>query len=63
MAGWIKEPRTKPLTLFHFNVSRSSPLGLPGAVRYAAPLVALASVAVAGLIWRAAVRHYQGAGS
>jgi len=44
-------------------LGRSDSLGLPDAVRYAAPLVALASVAVAGLIWRAAVRHYQGAGS
>ncbi|HEX4248712.1 MAG TPA: ABC-2 family transporter protein [Pseudonocardia sp.] len=44
-------------------LGRSDSLGLPDAVRYAAPLVALASVAVAGLVWRAAVRHYQGAGS
>jgi len=44
-------------------LGRPDPLGLPGGVRYAAPLVALAAVAVAALIWRAAVRHYQGAGS
>ena len=44
-------------------LGRSDSLGLPDAVRYAAPVVALATVAVAGLIWRAAVHHYQGAGS
>ncbi|HWN32256.1 MAG TPA: ABC-2 family transporter protein [Pseudonocardia sp.] len=44
-------------------LGRSDPLGRPDAMRYAAPLVAVASVAVAGLIWRAAVRRYQGAGS
>lgn len=44
-------------------LGRPDPLGLPAGVRYAAPLVALAAAAVAALIWRAAVRHYQGAGS
>ena len=44
-------------------LGRPDPLGLPAGVRYAAPLVAVAAVAVAALIWRAAVRHYQGAGS
>jgi ABC-2 type transport system permease protein len=36
---------------------------LPHALRYATPLVAVATVAVAALVWRTAVRHYQGAGS
>jgi ABC-2 type transport system permease protein len=44
-------------------LDRPDPLGLPHALRYAAPLVAVAAVAVAALIWRTAVRRYQGAGS
>ncbi len=44
-------------------LDRPDPLGLPHALRYAAPLVAVAAVAVAALVWRTAVRHYQGAGS
>lgn len=44
-------------------LGREDPLGLPHALRYAAPLVAVVAVAVAALVWRAAVRHYQGAGS
>ena len=44
-------------------LDRPDPLGLPHALRYAAPLVAVAAVAVAALVWRTAVRHYQGTGS
>jgi ABC-2 type transport system permease protein len=44
-------------------LDRPDPLGLPDALRYAAPLVAIAAVLVAALVWRTAVRHYQGAGS
>lgn len=44
-------------------LDRPDPLGLPHALRYAAPLVAVAAVLVAALVWRTAVRHYQGAGS
>jgi ABC-2 type transport system permease protein len=44
-------------------LDRPDPLGLPHLLRYANPLVALAAVGVAALVWRAAVRHYQGAGS
>lgn len=44
-------------------LGRDDPLGLPHALRYAAPLVAVVAAGVAALIWRAAVRHYQGAGS
>jgi ABC-2 type transport system permease protein len=44
-------------------LERPDPLGLPHALRYAAPLVAVGSVAVATLVWRTAVRRYQGAGS
>jgi ABC-2 type transport system permease protein len=44
-------------------LDRPDPLGLPHALRYANPLVAVAAVVVAALVWRTAVRHYQGAGS
>jgi len=44
-------------------LDRPDPLGLPHLLRYAAPLVAVAAVLVAALVWRTAVRHYQGAGS
>lgn len=44
-------------------LDRPDPLGLPHALRYAAPVVAVAAVGVAALVWRAALRHYQGAGS
>lgn len=44
-------------------LGRPDPLGLPHVLRYAAPLVAVATVAAAWLVWRAAVRHYQGVGS
>lgn len=44
-------------------LGRPDPLGLPHALRYAAPLVAVVAVLVAALVWRTAVRRYQGAGS
>jgi ABC-2 type transport system permease protein len=44
-------------------LDKPDPLGLPHLLRYAAPPVALATAAVAALIWRGAVRHYQGVGS
>ena len=44
-------------------LDRPDPLGLPHGLRYASPLVAVAAVGVAAVIWRAAVRHNQGAGS
>ena len=44
-------------------LDRPDPLGLPHALRYAAPVVALAAIGVAALVWRAALRPYQGAGS
>jgi ABC-2 type transport system permease protein len=44
-------------------LDRPDPLGLPDALRYASPLVAVAAVGVAALVWRTAVRRYQGAGS
>lgn len=44
-------------------LDRPDPLGLPHALRYASPLVAVATVGVATLVWRTAVRRYQGTGS
>jgi ABC-2 type transport system permease protein len=44
-------------------LGRPDPLGLPHALRYASPVVAVAAVGVAALVWRAGVRHYQGTGS
>lgn len=44
-------------------LGRPDPLGLPAALQWSSPLVAVVAVAVAGLIWRSGVRHYQGAGS
>ncbi len=44
-------------------LDRPDPLGLPHALRYASPLVAVVAVGVAALVWRTAVRRYQGAGS
>jgi ABC-2 type transport system permease protein len=44
-------------------LDRPDPLGLPEALRWCPPLVALVAVAAAGLVWRTGVRHYQGTGS
>jgi len=44
-------------------LGRPDPLGLPAALQWSSPLVAVIAVTVAGLIWRSGVRHYQGAGS
>jgi ABC-2 type transport system permease protein len=44
-------------------LDKPDPLGLPHALRYASPLVAVAAVGVAALVWRTAVRRYQGSGS
>lgn len=44
-------------------LDRPDPLGLPHELRYAAPVVAVLAVGAAALVWRTAVRRYQGAGS
>ncbi len=46
-----------------YLLDRSLPFGLPGALAFAAPLVALVFALVAGAIWRFGVRHYQGTGN
>lgn len=44
-------------------LGRPDPLGLPAALQWSSPLVAVLAVTVAGLVWRSGVRHYQGTGS
>ncbi|MFC7328520.1 ABC transporter permease [Marinactinospora rubrisoli] len=46
-----------------FILDRPDPLGLPGWLRYAAPLAAAATFALATLAWRAGLRHYRSTGS
>jgi ABC-2 type transport system permease protein len=45
-----------------YILDKPDPLGLPTALQFAAPLVAVATAVAAALVWRAAVRHYQSAG-
>ena len=44
-------------------LGQTDPLGLPGWVAWASPLVSLAAAAVAALAWRFGVRHYRSTGS
>jgi ABC-2 type transport system permease protein len=44
-------------------VGRPEPLGLPAWLSWSGPVVAVLALGGAGLIWRAGVRHYVGAGS
>lgn len=44
-------------------LGRPDPLGLPEALRYSSPLVAVFAVAAMALVWRTGVRRYQGTGS
>jgi ABC-2 type transport system permease protein len=45
-----------------YILDKPDPLGLSRWLQFASPLVALLGVAVAGLTWRFAVRHYRSAG-
>jgi viologen exporter family transport system permease protein len=45
-----------------YVLGKRDPLGLPHALQFASPVVALAAAAVAGCVWRFAVRHYRSAG-
>lgn len=44
-------------------LGKPDPLGLPAALQWSSPLVAAATVLVAGGVWRFALRHYRGTGS
>ncbi|MCX5212735.1 ABC transporter permease [Kitasatospora sp. NBC_00240] len=44
-------------------LDRPDPLGLPTAFQYASPLAAVLCAYLAGLLWRAGLRAYRGAGS
>jgi ABC-2 type transport system permease protein len=44
-------------------LGRAEPLGLPGAVAWITPLVALSSVLAARAVWGLALRHHRSTGS
>ncbi|MEJ3745307.1 ABC-2 family transporter protein [Actinomycetes bacterium KLBMP 9797] len=44
-------------------LGRADPLGLPGWVGYAAPLVGVVAAAIAAVVWRIGIRHYRSTGS
>ncbi len=44
-------------------LGKPDPLGLPPALQYSAPLMAVLAAGAAALAWRAGVRHYVGTGS
>jgi ABC-2 type transport system permease protein len=44
-------------------LGKPDPLGMPAFLQWSSPVVAALSVLVAGAVWRAALRHYQGTGS
>ena len=46
-----------------YVLGMDDPFGLPGWLRFASPVAALAFVAVAAAFWRTAVRHYRSTGS
>jgi ABC-2 type transport system permease protein len=46
-----------------FILERPDPLGLPPALQLCSPIVAVAFLVVARLVWAFGVRHYQGTGS
>jgi ABC-2 type transport system permease protein len=46
-----------------YVLGKEDPLALPRALQFASPLVAVATCAAGGLLWRAAVRRYRSVGS
>jgi ABC-2 type transport system permease protein len=46
-----------------YVLGKDDALGLPAALQFASPLVALATCLAGGLLWRAAVRQYRSVGS
>jgi ABC-2 type transport system permease protein len=45
-----------------YILGKPNTLGLPHIVQFLSPLVAAVAACIAGLVWRAAVRHYRSAG-
>ena len=46
-----------------YLLDHPDPIGAPTALRFISPIAAIAAVLVAGVAWRAAVRHYRSTGS
>lgn len=46
-----------------YLLDHPDPIGAPNVLRFASPVAALAVALVAGVVWRAAVRHYRSTGS
>ncbi len=46
-----------------YVLDKEDELGLPSVLQFASPVVAAATVVVAGLVWRTAVRHYRSVGA
>jgi ABC-2 type transport system permease protein len=46
-----------------YLLDRTDPSGAPSVLRFLSPVAAVAASAVAGLVWRGAVRHYRSTGS
>ncbi len=46
-----------------YVLGKADPFGLPGFLRFAAPVVALVMSLLAAAAWRTAVRHYRSTGS
>jgi ABC-2 type transport system permease protein len=46
-----------------YVLDKEDELGLPRVLQFASPVVAAATLAVAGLVWRTAVRHYRSVGA
>jgi ABC-2 type transport system permease protein len=69
-AGWLWRLFVFVIPLAFVNyfpalyiLGKPDPLGLPSAVRFLAPVVAVALVIVAGQVWNVGVRHYRSTGS
>ena len=45
-----------------YLLDKEDELGLPGALAFASPAVAVVAALIAGAVWRNAVRHYRSAG-
>ena len=46
-----------------YVLGKEDALGLPGALQFLSPVVAVATLVVAALVWRTAVRHYRSVGA